>query len=955
MSRRLSMAYTALLTLPMRVRLGWILVAMLAIGPISQAQQRMDLKVTLDQFHQSLDIQQEITFINQSDDTLKTLVLNDWANSFSSKTTPLAQRFAENFRNGFHYEKDEDRGKTVIFEVKDSRGVPVSFKRDDEVDRLLLSVDQGILPQQDYTFYIRYSVKLPDARFTRYGVTKDGQFNLKYWYMAPAVYDNGWVRYSNTNTDDYYQRPYRVSLSFTVPNTYRIWTDLDEMGVEQDAQSTTYYLSGSDRINLPVYLTNQAGFSSVVTDQLEVVSDINNPDLQPAVRTLLIDRITRYLKDSLGPYPHRKLIVSEADYKSNPVYGLNQLPDFLSPFKSEVELDLELLKTITRRYLINTLNLDVRKDHWLIGAMQIHLMQGYIEAYYPQMKVLGRISDFFVIRWSHLSDLQFNEQYTLLYMNMARRNLHQSLSTPRDSLVKFNKNIASDYYAGKGFDYLGDYLGGDVLSTSIRDFYEKRQLQPLRADEFQEELEQQTDLPIDWFFEDFVAKRTTIDFKIKKVKRVGDSLDVTIINKKEWGMPVSLYGLQKDSVVYKTWVAPIDSSATVRIPQADIKKLALNYEAVIPEFNQRNNYKNLNFGLNRPLQFRLFKDVEDPRFNQVFIMPVFSYNLYDGFALGPKIYNSTVVPKGIHYKIEPLWGFRSQKILGKASLIYNDWRNNSDLYNIRYGFSGSYFSYNTDLLYRRYSPFVTFSLRDHTDLRKNKKQFINIRNVTVDRDPDPNNPEQEPNYSVYNAQYVYSDKNLINFYRGVADLQVSSQFSKMSVQFEYRKLFQNNSQLNLRFYAGAFLRNDTAPEDDFFSFALDRPTDYLFDYNYYGRSEDSGLFSQQLIVAEGGFKSQLEPAFANSWITTLNATTNVWKWIFVYADAGLVKNKGQKVEPVFDSGIRASLVADYFELYFPLYSSLGWEPGLGNYDERIRFIVTLDLKTLFGLFTREWY
>lgn len=44
----------------------------------------------------------------------------------------------------------------------------------------------------------------------------------------------------------------------------------------------------------------------------------------------------------------------------------------------------------------------------------------------------------------------------------------------------------------------------------------------------------------------------------------------------------------------------------------------------------------------------------------------------------------------------------------------------------------------------------------------------------------------------------------------------------------------------------------------FFSFALDRPTDYLFDFNYLGRSEDTGLVSQQIIIAEGGFKSQLD-------------------------------------------------------------------------------------------------
>jgi hypothetical protein len=55
---------------------------------------------------------------------------------------------------------------------------------------------------------------------------------------------------------------------------------------------------------------------------------------------------------------------------------------------------------------------------------------------------------------------------------------------------------------------------------------------------------------------------------------------------------------------------------------------------------------------------------------------------------------------------------------------------------------------------------------------------------------------------------------------------------------------------------------------NYYSFALDRPTDYLFDYNYYGRSENTGFFcQQQLIIAEGGFKSKQIP-FANQWMTT---------------------------------------------------------------------------------------
>lgn len=358
--------------------------------------------------------------------------------------------------------------------------------------------------------------------------------------------------------------------------------------------------------------------------------------------------------------------------------------------------------------------------------------------------------------------------------------------------------------------------------------------------------------------------------------------------------------------------------------------------------------------LNKPIQFRLFQDVEDPRFTQFFFMPIFEYNLYDGISAGIRLYNKTVLPKAVHFSLEPQYGFRSKKLVGGASVSYIQYLDEEKLYKMRYGFSGNYYSYDRGLFYKKFTPYITFSFRND-NLRDNEKQFINLRNVNVYKDEDVNDPDQEPNYSVFNMQYVYSNPNLINYFRSVVDYEISSKFSKISANVEYRKLFLSNRQLNLRLFAGIFLFNDTRENEDFFSFALDRPNDYLFDYNYYGRSEDSGVFSQQLIIAEGGFKSQLEPAYANSWMVTANASTNIWKWIYAYGDVGLVNNSHSGTTAVFDSGIRLSLVADYFELYFPLYSSLGFEPNLPHYDEKVRFIVTLSPQTLLGLFTRRWY
>ena len=217
--------------------------------------------------------------------------------------------------------------------------------------------------------------------------------------------------------------------------------------------------------------------------------------------------------------------------------------------------------------------------------------------------------------------------------------------------------------------------------------------------------------------------------------------------------------------------------------------------------------------------------------------------------------------------------------------------------------------------------------------------------LVIDNSPD--------NYSVFDARYINTKTEVTNHFNFASNIQVSSNFGKITSELEYRKLFEDNRQINLRFYAGTFLYNKT--QSDFFSFSLDRPSDYLFDYNYLGRSESTGFFSQQYIIAEGGFKSKIATPYANRWITSFNASYSIWNWIEVYSDIGLIKNQGVKPKFVYDSGIRMNLVTDYFELYFPIYSNNGWEVAQNNYNEKIRFIVTFSPKTLINLFNRKWF
>ncbi len=918
------------------------------------AQNVIDVKARLNDSTHTIGINQNIKFVNTENRELTSIYLNDWNNAFSSKSSALALRFAEDYARRFHFAKDEERGYTFINSIKNNSGTDLIWDRPGGVvDLVRIILEEPLQPGESINLDLDYDLRIPDDKFTRYGRDDLGNYKLRYWYLVPAPLDNGWKLYSHKDLGLQYVEPYEINISFDVPTEYYAASGLDLLQTQTRQGFKTIDFKGDNRVDSKLYLTKSYIFESINANSNQVITDIEDEDIQLDIKNTLLDRTVGFLDDRLGKYPHDNIFVTQEDYLNSPIYGLNQLPSFIRPFPDGFQYDIKLFKTITTNYLKNTVFIDPRKEKWVTDAIMVSLMMDYVDTFYPNMKLIGNLSNIIGLRWFHAADLEFNDQYQFLYMNMARLNLDQPLTTSQDSLVKFNKNIANAYKAGAGIKYLEDFLGDESVKKSISEFYSEYKLKRVTDENFMEVLQKNASKDISWFFEDYVNSNNKIDFKIKDLEKGEDSLKVTIQNLRDNSMPVSLYGIKDKKVVYKTWVENVQDTVSVTIPKKDIKRLALNYNQEIPEFNQRNNYKGVTKLLDKPIQFRLLQDVEDPRYHQIFFMPEFEYNLYDGVSIGPKLYNKTILNRTFNFAISPKYGFTSETVVGSASIYNSHQFVNKKLYNIYYGIGGSRFSYGYDLFYEKFSPFLVFSFRN-TYLRSNERQNLVIRNVNVQRDQNPENPLLEPDYNVFNVKYGYSNPNFLKHLTASFDYQLSDKFSKVSVTAEYRKLFKNNRQINVRFFAGTFLYNDSS-SNDYFSFALDRPTDYLFDYKYYGRSQGSGLFSQQIIVAEGGFKSQLQPEFANQWLTSLNASTNIWNWIYAYGDVGVVKNRDESAKVLFDSGVRISLVQDYFELFFPVYSSLGWELDDPNYDQKIRFIVALDLNTLIRLFTRRWY
>ncbi len=922
---------------------------------LGNAQHKNTLRAYLNEETKELEITQEFTYKNSSKDTLIELYFNDWAHAYSNKNTALAKRFAEEFRKSLHLAKEEDRGSTDIISAVDQEFRQVRWRRTQGRDIVKLNLNNSLKPGDSVKLFLAYNVKLPPNRYTPYGYNNLGDYYLKDWYLTPAVYDNEWQLYSNKNLEDLHTDNTNTQILLTYPDSLYLGTNYNELNITEYPNQLFATLDGNNRKSCDIILNSRKKFKKHVTPQLVVATDIFALKYDEISQGLSINRITDFIHDNLGDFPYDQLLVSEIDFNKNPLYGLNQLPRFIRPYDEQFQFEMKFLKTALISYIRESLFINPRKEKWVSDALVNYLMIKYVETFYPDQKLLGSLADVWGVRGFHLAKMDFNEQYPFLYMFTARKNLDQALTTSNDSLIKFNQKIANTYKAGLGLSYLAAYVGQEKVDQSVKEYYETYKLKPVTAEDFIQILKKNSDKDINWFYNTYVSTSDQIDYKIKNVIKTNDSLRVTLKNKTGTDVPISMFGLRNDSVVSSYWFSDITAEKEVVIPRNREKRLVLNYDQNIPEFNQRDNWKTLKgfFSSNKKLKLQFFKDSEDPYYNQIFWVPILNFNVYDGLSPGIRITNKTLLEKPFIWDFAPTYALREESMVGYGRFLYRNYRAKSGYYVTNYALSGSTFHFQENSRYTTITPSVVFGWRPD-DLISNERKALAVRYVNVFRDVDPSlDLETDPDYSVFNVRYNHTNNGIIDYFSWFLDGQYAGDFSKLAFEMEYRKLFQSNIQLNLRLFAGKFLRNET--DSDFFSFALDRPTDYLFDYNYIGRSEDSGIWSQQLIIAEGGFKSVLDNPFANDWIATTNASMSIWRWIEAYGDVGFIKNKGENTRFVYDSGIRLNLVTDYFELYFPVYSNNGWEIAESNYGERIRFVISLSPKTLLGLFTRKWF
>ena len=493
----------------MRGYLNLFILTMLII-PINGSGQNINsynIDAKLNSEDKTIEIYQIMKFKNTSNTPLKEIFLEDWSNSYLDNTTSLAKRISDEYSRSFSFAQKKQRGSSSINNIK-SNNIETWERLDDALDIIKVNLKKPISTGGSIEIEISYSIKLPDSKFTGYGYDDDN-FYLKNWLIVFSNISNSiWYNQSNLNLDDQSLQKAGYKLKISFDEDLHLFSNLIKNNTEVSNNIKTVFLSGTEIKDVRINLLTQDDYKKFENFNYEIETDVFRTS-SPLDSEIKVNRIVNFITNYFNDTDNNKLLVPRTDYESNPFYGFNELPSFISPFSDEFLEEIIFLKSFVINYLNQKLNLNKRESHWVYNGLEIFLLNKYINDFYPKVKFLGRLAGISFLKNYEISKINFNDLFLNYSEYVQRLNLHQIDDQSSEYLTRINQEIASPYHSGLGLIYLEEIIGENNfkdLARRINNSKTRGELNSLFLN--------YSGIDLDWFVEDYIGKRQSIDLKI---------------------------------------------------------------------------------------------------------------------------------------------------------------------------------------------------------------------------------------------------------------------------------------------------------------------------------------------------------------------------------------------------------------------------------------------------------
>lgn len=954
-------------------RIAIIVLSMLAAIPgFSQARWQQTVNtiigVTLDDKNHFLHGYEELTYINNSPDTLRFIYIHLWPNAYQNDRTPFAQQMDQQGDTRFYYSKTSSRGYIDSLEfVVDGQSVDYNSSKN-APDIARIDLPNPLLPGKEIKITTPFRVKIPEV-FSRLGHTGQAYY-ISQWFPKPAVYDQkGWHPLSFLELGEFYSNYGSYDVTITLPKNYIVMatgncTDeseqkwLDDLAVvplpadtqySKDFPPSSYEMKSvhfhEDRVHDFAWFADKRWIvrkdtvTSPGSGQVVTAYAAYLPEHQRAWRkaTEYLRNTVQYYGKWVGPYMYKTIKAVEGDMHAGG--GMEYPTVTIIDKKATSQLRTTIIHEGGHNWFYGMLGSNERDHAW---------MDEGINTFYEQ-KTSAALNKLDTNRKKNIYSIDFDH---LLYYQAVSTHTDQAIDQTSANFTKLNYGGDVYYKTALMLRWLEIYMGEEAFEAGMHDYYNTWKINHPYPEDLKAVLQKHTDKSLDWFFDGALNTDKRIDFKVTKVHTHDDQVDIRVRNKSSIAAPVQLVVAGKDKVTY-VWIPPFEKTAKVEnVAAADWTSIKVSDD--IPDAKTDNNkYRRYALFHKFRLAVRPFNSLTRSYSDKFFISPALGRNEYDGFMAGLLIHDLTFPENRFRFAFAPLYGTKSNNLVGAASVGYI-WYPENLFKEVMLQADAKSFDYaTTDFnvtspLYARYTkvaPSLTFTFNEHNSLSPVTRELtlkaysINEEhfNISGDSMSVPTLSSEQKTYAL--LRYKHTNSRTYNPFDYSFEAQMGEDFTKLGAEMHVRiDYFRKGKALHVRAYAGKFIASNSNPavaQRYYLNSTYTGVNDYLYDGTYFGRTSTEGITAQQVSVQEGGLKIPTQNTIGRSdnYMLALNLNSDLpiklpirlFFDICTYSDPTETTGTNNKV--LFDGGVQLALLSDRVTINFPLIMS----DNLNNY------------------------
>ena len=663
-----------------------------------------------------------------------------------------------------------------------------------------------------------------------------------------------------------------------------------------------------------------------------------------------IDDATLFYSYFVGEYPYNHVTAIDGVIAAG---GGMEYPNItvIGASGNDFSLETTIMHEVGHNWFYGILGNNERDYPFMDEGLNSFYEMRYIQAKYPGKKltsIIGRDSTF---KFLGLNKFPHKHEYMLAYLLAARKNSDQPINTEAAKFTKFNYGAIVYSKTAVVFDYLMSAVGNEKFDDGMRFYFDNWKFKHPSFPDLQKTLEYHCAIDMNWFAEGMIKSKGKIDYKICREKKLENGAHMILVKGKGSVMgPVSISGYKKGKLIGQVWYSGFRGKRVFEFPPSEIDKFVIDGQNTMPEVNRQNNTlrtKGL-FKKAEPLQLNFIGKIDNPEKTQLNFLPILGYNVYNKFMLGMAFYNYSLLQKKFEFTVAPMYAFGSNTPVGFADFQFNLTPNQAfqkvsigaKFKTFAYNFSDpnkffpnsaisdpSFFAFN----YYKAEPFVKFELKKK-DPRSLITQNITIRSVItyVEQDQTYNTVFTEIQQSPYKTTtmnyvnelaYIFENARAINPFGFNLKVQQNGDFSKINLTANYSITFKNKKSIDFRFFAGSFISGKNRGLYRYRASGYNGYQDYMYDYNFAGRSEYQGLPFAQFAEEDGALKIWTPLGQSDTWLVALNVKSpKIFKLpIKLFADVVTCDANALLQEKIlYDAGFEICIWKDIFEIYVPL-------------------------------------